>query len=69
MSDNTSASFDGIENIELKEFTEKAYHDYSTPQRRNRVRRSRGRRKAVPGDGVGARRGSRGAAATRPHGR
>jgi len=29
MSDNTSASFDGIENIELKEFTEKAYLDYS----------------------------------------
>lgn len=29
MSDNTSASFDGIENIELKDFTEKAYLDYS----------------------------------------
>lgn len=29
MSDNTSASFEGIENIELKEFTEKAYLDYS----------------------------------------
>jgi len=29
MSDNTSASFDGIENVELKEFTEKAYLDYS----------------------------------------
>ena len=29
MSDNTSANFDGIENIELKEFTEKAYLDYS----------------------------------------
>ncbi|MDH5394844.1 MAG: DNA topoisomerase IV subunit A, partial [Gammaproteobacteria bacterium] len=29
MSDNTSASFDGIENIELKDFTEKSYLDYS----------------------------------------
>ena len=29
MSDNTSANFDGIENIELKDFTEKAYLDYS----------------------------------------
>ena len=29
MSDNTSANFDGIENIELKEFAEKAYLDYS----------------------------------------
>ena len=29
MSDTTSANFDGIEEIELKEFTEKAYLDYS----------------------------------------